>query len=184
MARCRDDEDFCFKEAKRTIQRSLEKLQEFFPCDGRKLGSYNHNMRAEVAVLLCWGIDDPQYWTELTAKAKTDPQSYDACRYAYTFCIENEMPIPDELKVWSTDALYKGKPRSDKRGPDPMRNEGRNIVIAQQVELAHKYFGLPLYDKVSPDETACGLVAECLSEIGFSMTHEAVRSIYKGRQKK
>lgn len=176
MARCRNDEDFRLQEAKKHI---LKQLQDYPSDDKREFGSYNASMRGEIAFLLLMGLRDHQYWSELTTKARIDPKYYDACRYTYAFCRENKVVMPEELKDWVVHALYEGKPRSGKRGPDPMVNEGHDNLIAHQVEIAHKYFGIPLYNKTSPEKTACGLVMECLSELDVHETYETIYKIYK-----
>lgn len=112
--------------------------------------------------------------------AKHDPIAWDAAKELTAKFLEQEYPLPIELRQFTID-LLRGSERPKKQGRYKIENLYRDQCVADAIYTLHECGFKPLTKNSNDSEnnSACHVVVEALAKLGDMISYEAVRSIWK-----
>jgi len=112
--------------------------------------------------------------------AKHDPIAWDAARELTVKILEQEDPLPPELRQFTIEIL-KGDERPKKQGRYRAENLYRDQCVADSIYTLHECGFKPLTKNSNESEnnSACHIVVEALAKLGDMISYDAVKSIWR-----
>jgi hypothetical protein len=113
-------------------------------------------------------------------KSQSDYRAFQALR---AFAFLKVSPNSPTIKNWQ-DSLQLGLLTEPKmpRGPSPFGNAHRNMLIISQIKQLEALGWDPTQNNATKgNNSGCGIVAAAMSELGHTMTYEAVENVWKKR---
>lgn len=118
--------------------------------------------------------------SNLVELAKNDPIAWDATKELAVKILEQEDPLPTELRQFTIGVL-RGSERPKKQGRYRAENLYRDQCVADAIYTLNECGFTPLTKNSNESEnnSACHVVVEALAKLGDMISYDAVKSIWK-----
>lgn len=116
----------------------------------------------------------------LVELAKNDSIAWDATKELTVKILEQEDPLPAELRQFTIEILRGGE-RPKKQGRYRAENLYRDQCVADSIYTLHECGFKPLTKNSNESEnnSACHVVVEALAKLGDMISYDAVKSIWR-----
>lgn len=122
---------------------------------------------------------------EIAAVVEKSQHDYYAFRALGILARLDYSKFSERLRTWEKDVLagFKTEPKMP-RGPSPVRDIHRNMLIVSQLKRLAKAGIAPTRNEATQRaDSGCDIVAGCLGSVGLALSYRAVEAVWKNRDK-